>query len=74
LNPEQEFQWIPFDKAAARLYAGIRQDRSIALPDAIQLSCAAAARIELLITNDDRLSRKKISGIQFLTSLERAFL
>jgi predicted nucleic acid-binding protein len=65
---------IPFDKAAARLYAGIRQDRTIAPPDAIQLSCAAAARIDLFITNDDRLSRKKISGIQFLSSLERAFL
>jgi len=65
---------VPFDKAAARIYASIRLDRSIAPPDAIQLSCAAAVRIDLFVTNDERLSRKKIPGIQFLTSLERAFL
>jgi predicted nucleic acid-binding protein len=65
---------IPFDKPAARIYAGIRQDRTIRPPDAIQLSCAAAARVDLFITNDERLSRKAIPGIQFLTSLERAFL
>jgi predicted nucleic acid-binding protein len=65
---------IPFDKPAARIYAGIRQDRTIRPPDAIQLSCAASARVDLFITNDDRLSRKAIPGIQFVTSLERAFL
>lgn len=65
---------IPFDLAAARVYASIRQDRTILPPDAIQLSCAAVARIDLFVTNDDRLSRKKIPGIQFVVSLERAFL
>ena len=65
---------IPFDKAAATIYAEIRHDRTIRPPDAIQLSCAASTRIDLFITNDDRLSQKVISGIQFVTSLERAFL
>jgi predicted nucleic acid-binding protein len=65
---------IPFDKPAARIYAGIRQDRTIRRAAAIQPSCAASARGDLFITNDDRLSRKAISGIQFMTSLERAFL
>ncbi len=65
---------IPFDKAAATIYAEIRHDRAIRPPDAIQLSCAASTRIDLFITNDDRLSQKVISGIQFVTSLERAFL
>jgi hypothetical protein len=59
---------------AARIYASIRQDRTISPPDAIQLSCAAAAGIDMLVTIDDRLSRKKIPGIQFLVSLDRAFL
>jgi hypothetical protein len=30
--------------------------------------------VDLFITNDDRLSRLTITGIQFLVPLERAFL
>lgn len=63
---------IPFDEEAARLYATIRRDRSIKAPDAIQLACAAQARIDLFITNDERLSERTIPGIQFITSLDRA--
>lgn len=65
---------IPFDRDAARLYAVIRRDRTIRAPDAVQLACAAAARVDLFITNDDRLSRCRVPGIHFLVSLERAFL
>ena len=65
---------IPLDKAAARIYATIRGDRTLKAPDAIQLACAAQGRVDLFITNDDRLSQKAIPGIQFITSLERAFL
>ena len=65
---------VPFDHAAARRYAGIRQDRSIRAPDAMQLACAAEATIDLFITNDERLSQKVVPGVQFLTSLDRAFL
>jgi predicted nucleic acid-binding protein len=63
---------IPFDVDAARIFATIRCDRTIKAPDAIQLACAAQARCDLFITNDDRLSGKIIPGIQFVTSLERA--
>lgn len=65
---------IPFDVDTARLYAGIRNDRTIRPPDAIQLACAAQARVDLFITNDDRLSTKSIPRIHFVTSLQRAFL
>ncbi|MFQ5840280.1 MAG: type II toxin-antitoxin system VapC family toxin [Candidatus Methylomirabilales bacterium] len=65
---------IPFDKPAATTYAAIRRDRTIRAPDAIQLACAAEARVDLFITNDDRLSRCTVPGIQFISSLERAFL
>ncbi|HEU4342043.1 MAG TPA: PIN domain-containing protein [Candidatus Binatia bacterium] len=65
---------IPFDVEAARLYASIRKDRTVRPPDAIQLACAAEARVDLFITNDDRLSTKSIPQIQFVTSLQRAFL
>ncbi|MDA1313168.1 MAG: type II toxin-antitoxin system VapC family toxin [Acidobacteria bacterium] len=65
---------IPFDAGSARTYAGVRQDRSIRAPDAVQLSCAAEARCDMFITNDDRLSRKAVPGIQFIVPLEKAFL
>jgi predicted nucleic acid-binding protein len=67
-------QLVPFDRDAARRYADIRQDRAIRAPDALQLACAAAARVDIFITNDDRLSRSTVPGIQFIVSLERAFL
>ena len=65
---------LPFDSRAAPKFAEIRRDRSIRAPDAIQLACASAAGADLFITNDDRLSRKNIPGIQFIQSLEKATL
>ena len=63
---------LPFDDRAARGFAEIRRDRSIRPPDAIQLACASAASVDLFVTNDDRLSRKNVRGIQFTRSLEKA--
>ena len=65
---------LNFDLKAARIYSELRCDRSLRPPDAIQLACAAAAEVDLFITNDERLSRKVVPGIQFITSLERAFI
>ena len=62
---------VSFDRHCARIFAALRQDRSIKPADAIQLSCAGAARCDLFVTNDDRLSRKITPGIQFITSLDR---
>ena len=65
---------LSFDAASAPRYAAIRADRAIKAPDAIQLACAATAGVDLFITNDDRLSRKHVPGVKFITSLERAYL
>jgi predicted nucleic acid-binding protein len=65
---------VPFDSRAALEYARIRRDRTIRAPDAIQLACAASAGIDWFVTNDDRLSKKTIRGIQFVTSLERGLV
>lgn len=70
----QTARLIAFDRDAARQYAEIRRNRRIRAPDAIQLACAAQAGVDLFITNDERLSRLTIPGIQFLVSLDRAFL
>ena len=65
---------LPFDAACAPRYAAIRADRAIKAPDAIQLACAASAGVDLFITNDDRLSRKHVPDVKFITSLDRAYL
>ena len=70
----QAVMLVPFDREAARRYALIRQDRAIRAPDALQLACAATARTDLFVTNDERLSRCTVPGIQFITSLDHAFL
>ena len=63
---------LPFDLRAAPHFAEICQDRSIRAPDAIQLACAAAAGTDLFITNDRRLRRKQVRGIEFIQSLDEA--
>jgi len=63
---------LSFDVKAARTYAALRCDRSLRAPDAIQLACAAAAGVDLFITNDARLQAKRVEGIQFIVPLDRA--
>ncbi len=63
---------LAFDAKAARIYAVLRCDRSLRAPDAIQLACAAAAGVDLFITNDARLQAKHVEGIQFIVPLDRA--
>jgi predicted nucleic acid-binding protein len=62
---------IPFDDRAADIYAQLRENVAIRPPDAIQLSCAAAAGVELFITNDVNLQKLTVPGIHFITSLDR---
>lgn len=63
---------VPFDGAAATIFATLRAQSRLKSPDAIQLACAATARTDLFITNDARLSSLTIPGVQFVTSLERS--
>src|ERR1700691_2170050 len=65
---------LPFDEVTAAHYATIRQARSIKGPDAIELACAAQARIDLFITNDDQVKGKTVAGIQFIASLKGAYI
>jgi predicted nucleic acid-binding protein len=62
---------ISFDLPVARIYAELRSERSLRAPDAIQLACAASAKVDLFVTNDERLQGKHVSGIQFIVPLER---
>jgi uncharacterized protein len=63
---------IPFDVEAAKVYAGLRSERSLRAPDAIQLACAASASVDLFVTNDERLQGTQVDGIHFIVPLGRA--
>jgi predicted nucleic acid-binding protein len=62
---------IAFETEAAKKYAEIRSRERIRPADAIQLACAAAARTDLFVTNNSRLSGLVVSGITFITGIER---
>jgi predicted nucleic acid-binding protein len=62
---------IAFDVKAAKVYAALRSARSLKAPDAMQLACAASAKVDLFVTNDERLQGKNVDGIQFIVPLER---
>ena len=61
---------IPFDLNAARIYAWLRQERSLRAPDAVQLACAASVGVDLFVTNDNHLQGRHVNGIQFIVALE----
>ncbi|HEX4320895.1 MAG TPA: PIN domain-containing protein [Acidobacteriaceae bacterium] len=63
---------IPFDEKGAEIFARLRPDRETKPQDAIQLASAASVGCDLFITNDERLSRMAVPGIQFITSMNRA--
>jgi uncharacterized protein len=62
---------IALDVKAAKTYAGLRSQRSLRAPDAIQLACAASANVDLFVTNDARLQGQHVDGIQFVVALAR---
>jgi predicted nucleic acid-binding protein len=65
---------LPFDLSAARQFAKLRAGRVVRIrpPDAMQLACAGTAGMDLFLTNDARLHKMQVDGIQFITSVERA--
>jgi uncharacterized protein len=64
---------VPFTLDTAEQYARIRGSLGLTPADAIHLACAAQARTDLFLTNDQRLVGKIVPGIQFITSLETEF-
>lgn len=64
---------VPFDLESAKRYADIRSRERVRPADAVQLACAAAAAgTDLFVTNDNRLAGIVVSGITFVTGIERA--
>lgn len=61
---------LPFTADAARLYGKIRANMGVTPADAIHLACAAEAKVDLFLTNDSKLMRKVVPGIQFIAGLD----
>jgi len=54
------------DQTAVSLHVRLQEDR----PDALHLAIAATAGVNLSLTNDRRLHRLKIPGIDFIAGLD----
>jgi predicted nucleic acid-binding protein len=69
--PSGAVELVDFSLDAAQRYGDIRNRERVRPADAIQLACAAAARTDLFVTNDNRLSGLVVSGVTFVTGIER---
>jgi predicted nucleic acid-binding protein len=61
---------ISYTLETADLYADIRARIGVSSSDAIHLACAAQARTDLFLTNDNDLIGKVVPGIQFIAGLD----
>ena len=65
---------LPFTTDAADQFARIRADLRVSPIDAIHLACAAEARVDLFLTNDRKLVRHIVPGIQFIATIDSEIL
>jgi predicted nucleic acid-binding protein len=61
---------LPFTDDSVDRYARIRAELGVSPADAIHLSCAAEANVDVFLTNDRRLAGQIIPGIQFVAGLD----
>jgi predicted nucleic acid-binding protein len=65
---------LPFNSEAADRYAKIRAQHNISPAYAIHLAAASVAHVDLYLTNDARLQKLLIEGIQFIAGLDTSIL
>ncbi len=61
---------LPFTLETADHYARIRATNNVSPADAIHLASAAAAGVDLCLTNDRSLKRMIVPGIQFVAGMD----
>lgn len=71
---EMGFSYLPFTTAAVDTFSRLRSMHRVKTADAIHLSCAAAAGVDLFLTNDKELQRLYVPGIHFIAELDTALL
>jgi len=68
------FTYLPFDEPAVAPFARLRSTTSVKRADALHVSCAAAANIDLFLTGDQQLVGLNVPGIQFIVDFESNIL
>jgi len=63
-------EMIPFTPETADRYARIRAKQRVSPADAIHLASAAQSGVDLFLTNDHRLQRLAIPGIDFIAGID----
>jgi predicted nucleic acid-binding protein len=66
----KEVKILPFAMEAADRYSLIRAETRVSQADGIHLATAAAAGVDLFITNDEKLQALAIPGIRFFADLD----
>lgn len=66
----KEIEILPFSLEAADRYSIIRAETRVRQADGIHLASAAAAGVDLFITNDDKLGKLSIPGIRYFADLD----
>jgi predicted nucleic acid-binding protein len=61
---------LPFNAETAERYARIRAENRVSPADAIHLASAAHAGVNLFLTNDRKLPRLTIPGIDFIAGMD----
>jgi predicted nucleic acid-binding protein len=69
-----EVRMLPLNLEAMDRYARIRATHRISPADAIHLSAASIAKVDVYLTNDQRLKKLVIEGIQFIAGLDGSIL
>jgi predicted nucleic acid-binding protein len=66
----KEIEILPFDNDSADRYSMIRADTRASQADSIHLASAAAAGVDLFVTNDFELQKLVIPGIRFFADVD----
>jgi predicted nucleic acid-binding protein len=63
------FSFLPFDSNCVTTFSRLRSEMGLKAPDSIHLSCAAAAGVDMFLTGDGQLLKRKLHlpGIHFIT-------
>jgi predicted nucleic acid-binding protein len=70
------FSFLPFDAACVPAFSRLRSEMRLKAPDSIHLACAAAAGVDMFLTGDTQLLKRKVHvpGIHFITNFELSVL
>jgi predicted nucleic acid-binding protein len=70
------FSFLPFDAACVPTFSRLRSEMRLKAPDSIHLACAAAAGVDMFLTGDTQLLKRKVHvpGIHFITNFELSVL